>query len=501
MGLTQYLELFSLINLFSALILTSFIYLLKVNKIKLKRQRSTPLLDGPSAIIPYFGNALTFMIYPEDISSKLRYYTQKYGSRYRLWIGEKLSIVLADASDIEIALMGNKFLNKGKDFHELFGRAFKNGSFSSEGMDWKKSRKILQHSLKTNVLDNYVGVMNEETEKVIKELSAKAKTMDIFDISDYIAPAPFNIICRTLYDLEGDPISTEQLSTFRKAAGEFLGESFHLMFYPKLIRKIKQQIYRKTIKTMLKDVEIAYNKVILEGKLNKSGNDENHGDGSSTRFIKYLLNDDFSDEDKKAEIVTYSVGGSETLTITICFVLLMLGMHNNIQDKVYKEQELIFGDSDREVTADDIKQMDYLEQVLKEVLRLFPLVPFFFRTAQEDVALGDITLPANTELIFNVFAVHNNPTYFPNPETFDPEHFSKERCENLPKGCYLPFTIGPRNCIGKAFAMYEMKIICSIILRKFRIHTSMKIEDIKLKYSFVLNSADGFKVSINERKK
>ncbi|XP_065224605.1 cytochrome P450 4C1-like [Planococcus citri] len=442
------------------------------------------------------------MMHPDDISSKLIYYTEKYGSRYRLWIGQKLSIVLADASDIEIALMGNKFLNKGNDFHELFGRAFKNSTMSGEGNDWKKSRKILQHSLKTNVLNDYIGVMNEETEKLIKELSAKAKTMEIFEISDYLARAPFNIICKTLCDLEGDLISKEQFSAFKTAIEEFLGESFHLMFYPKLIRKIKERFNGEKNKTLIRDMEIVYKKVMLEGKLNTCGNDENHGDdGSSARFIRYLLNDDFSDEDKKAEIVTYSIGGSETLNLTLCFVLLTLGMHNNIQDKVYKEQERIFGDSDREVTADDVKQMDYLEQVLKEVMRLFPLVPFFFRTAQEDVALGDITLPANTELIFNVTAVHNNPKYFPNPETFDPEHFSKERCENLPKGCYLPFTIGPRNCIGKAFAMYEMKIVCSIILRKFRIHSSMKQEDIKLQYSFVLTSANGFKVSISERKK
>uniref|UniRef100_A0AAT9UUW7 Cytochrome P450 3639B1 n=1 Tax=Maconellicoccus hirsutus TaxID=177089 RepID=A0AAT9UUW7_MACHI len=501
MKFTEYFSLFSLVQAFCVFISIFFVYGTydgkKQNEKHSRHKWYASLFDGPKPV-PYFGNSLNFILHPESIALMLMFYTQKYGSKYRLWIGQKLSIVISDASDAKTILIGNKFTSKGDDFHDLFGRVFKTGTFSDQGESWKKSRKILQQPFKSILLHNYIDTMNEEARKIVKELQPKAHNPEMFDVSDFVGTATFNIACKTLFDLK-EPVSKETHYIFRKAAEEFETDSFNLMFYPKLIRNIKQLFAKKKLNHIFNIMELPYRKVILEGKL-KVKRDKKNDEQVDKKLIDYLKSDVFSDEEKKAQIMTYSVGGSETLVISISLTLLILAIYHEIQDKVVDELKHIFNDDDRDTTVDDIKQMHYLEQVLKEVMRLFPLAPFLFRTAKEDVILGNHTIPSGTEFIINVPALHNNPTNFPNPDTFDPEHFSAERCRVLPKGSYLPFAIGPRNCIGKAFAMYEMKIVCSAILRKYRLHSIITKEDIKVKYSFVLDSIEGYNISLSERK-
>nr|CAD7256508.1 unnamed protein product [Timema shepardi] len=171
------------------------------------------------------------------------------------------------------------------------------------------------------------------------------------------------------------------------------------------------------------------------------------------------------------------------------------------EDKVVKELDSIFGDSDRDANYRDIQEMKYLDMVIKEILRLFPSVPAFVRNLREDVELDEYTLPKGANITIGAFALHRDPDYFPDPEKFDPERFSPENSQGRHPYQYVPFSAGSRNCIGQRFAMLEMKSTVSKVLRTFKLlpgSSTNTIEEITAE--LVLKNLKGMSLRLVYRK-
>jgi cytochrome P450 family 4 len=161
----------------------------------------------------------------------------------------------------------------------------------------------------------------------------------------------------------------------------------------------------------------------------------------------------------------------------LTFSLYFLAAHQDIQDKVMDELNSIFAKTNREVTFEDVFEMKYLEQCIKETMRLCPSVPLIARKLTEEVLLGRYSasiinirmffefeyflgkyvLPVGTNIFISPFATHRLPHIFPNPLKFDPERFSPENKMNIHPYGYIPFSAGPRNCIGIVFIKVYQK--------------------------------------------
>ncbi|GIY25301.1 cytochrome P450 4c3 [Caerostris darwini] len=113
--------------------------------------------------------------------------------------------------------------------------------------------------------------------------------------------------------------------------------------------------------------------------------------------------------------------------------------------------------------------MKYLECVIKESIRLYPVVPLMFRKCTEAFKFMDYTVPAGTSCVIVSQIIHRNPEVYPNPEKFDPERFLPENIRTRHPFAFIPFSAGPRNCIGQKFAMMEIKTVVANILRRFRL--------------------------------
>ncbi|PNF41397.1 Cytochrome P450 4C1 [Cryptotermes secundus] len=268
-------------------------------------------------------------------------------------------------------------------------------------------------------------------------------------------------------------------------------------------------------RTYYKCIGVLHNftdRVIQERKLQRefSENSANEkletGKKKRLAFLDMLLDvseggTKLADEEIREEVDTFMFEGHDTTATAICYALYLLGLHPEVQDRAYQEQENIFQGSDRTVTMKDLNDMQYLERVIKESLRLYPSVPEILREINSDIKIGGHTLPAGTVLHVHMYVLHRNPHQFPNPEKFDPDNFLPERVAKRHPYAYIPFSAGPRNCIGQKFALLEEKTVLSYMLRHYELRSRDSREDIKVYNALILRMCEGFNISVTPRKK
>jgi cytochrome P450 len=179
----------------------------------------------------------------------------------------------------------------------------------------------------------------------------------------------------------------------------------------------------------------------------------------------------------------------------------MIGSHPEVQQKIYNEMQNLFGDDKQRIpTYQEYSEMKYLERVIKETLRIRPSVPSVSRKLTEDIELDGYKVPAGANVQLAIYFIHRDERYFKDPEKFDPDRFLPENTENRHPYAFVPFSAGPRNCIGQRFALLEEKAMLSSIVRSFKITSMQKLEDINLIQELVLRPHEGIVMKFEHRK-
>lgn len=169
-----------------------------------------------------------------------------------------------------------------------------------------------------------------------------------------------------------------------------------------------------------------------------------------------------------------------------------------MQRKVLEEIENEIGES--ALSLQVLNNLHYLELVIKESLRLYPSVPYFGRKLAEEVSVGGYTIPKDTNVTISPYLMGRDPMIFPNPLVFNPHRFDVETTrEKINPFAYIPFSAGPRNCIGQKFAVYEMKSIICKIVRHFELSVSEENMAIKIYGDLVLKPVEGVMIIIKKR--
>lgn len=175
---------------------------------------------------------------------------------------------------------------------------------------------------------------------------------------------------------------------------------------------------------------------------------------------------------------TISIEGHDTTTVSMSWTLLMIALYPEVQRNIQKElQEIFCDDKSRSATMHDLNQMNYLERVIKETLRLYPSVPSISRRVPTEFELSGYTIPKDSMITLEIFQMHRDPEYFPNPEKFDPDRFLPENTESRHPYAYVAFSAGMRNCIGQRFAILEEKAVLSSIVRNYKISSPYKTKE------------------------
>ncbi|KAF7275459.1 hypothetical protein GWI33_011697 [Rhynchophorus ferrugineus] len=209
--------------------------------------------------------------------------------------------------------------------------------------------------------------------------------------------------------------------------------------------------FERQLQTILPMFNNLSDKVIQENLKHKRNNIEEDGLDREHKkfFLDYLINSgQFDSNNLRDEVNMFLFAGTETTALTLSFILVVLGMFQDIQDKVLQEILEVIGPG-RCPESKDLHNLQYTDRVIKETLRLFPVASIFIRYITKDTNLGDFVIPKYASVYFGVLYIHRNEKYWPNPLKFDPDRFLPEEQVKRHPCTYIPFSYGPRNCIGK----------------------------------------------------
>uniref|UniRef100_A0A8C4GX79 unspecific monooxygenase n=1 Tax=Dicentrarchus labrax TaxID=13489 RepID=A0A8C4GX79_DICLA len=173
-----------------------------------------------------------------------------------------------------------------------------------------------------------------------------------------------------------------------------------------------------------------------------------------------------TDNEILSQAMIFIFAGYETSSSTLGFITYCLATHPETQKILQQEIDETFPEKSQP-TYDALMQMEYLDMVVNESMRLYPVATRLERMTKSSVEINGVTIPKGTVVMVPVYTLHRDPDLWSEPETFKPERFSKENKDNVDPYAFLPFGAGPRNCIGMRFAVLMMKLVLVEILQNF----------------------------------
>ncbi|THD75447.1 MAG: cytochrome P450 [Bradyrhizobium sp.] len=222
--------------------------------------------------------------------------------------------------------------------------------------------------------------------------------------------------------------------------------------------------------------------------------------GAMMTGVDRATGEQLDDVNIRYQINTFLIAGHETTSGLLSCTIYALLKHPDVLKKAYEEVDRVLGpDIEAKPTYQQVTQLTYITQILKEALRLWPPAPAYgIAPLQDETIGGKYKLRKNTFITVLVMALHRDPSVWgPNPDAFDPENFSREAEAARPVNAWKPFGNGQRACIGRGFAMHEAALAIGMILQRF------KLIDVN-RYQMVLKETltikpDGFKIKVRAR--
>ena len=346
----------------------------------------------------------------------------------------------------------NRKFNKNTLGFSNLRRALGRGLIANDGEDWIKKRKIAQPAFNAELFNSYANIMVHSTQEMLDTWDRLDKSQPI-DVYEHFKILTIQITCRAFFSKE---ISKKRTLTLIQALTQILHcinvACGQIIARPFFLPTRNNQRYKRAIRTF---DEFIY-PLINERRQSPQTHDD---------LLAMLMHADLTDKEMRDEIFTMFVGGHETASNVLSWTLYLLSQHPPIVKKLRAEvAEILKG---KPPQLSDVKALSYTQMVLKESMRLFPPAWIIERNTIDEEAIDGYVIPKNSLLLIIPYLTHRRDDLWDNPEDFNPERFSPEQEAKRPRSAYYPFVIGPRQCIGKHFAMMELPIILAMILQRY----------------------------------
>uniref|UniRef100_A0A7I4YSH5 Cytochrome P450 n=1 Tax=Haemonchus contortus TaxID=6289 RepID=A0A7I4YSH5_HAECO len=413
-------------------------------------------LPGPPAL-PLVGCAhkfsfdnYKFTYFMEDIFEKFSDGLNGNGM-FRMWIGPFPVVCICRADAAKVILESSKEISKPQEGYTRLQEWLGRGLLTSNGERWRAKRKMLTPAFHFSILKDFMPIFNKEAAILLEQFGRLSDTGCTADVFPLIKLCTLDVICESAMGVNIRAQSGQNKNYVKsvKEVCELLWDRERLPWlWPTPLWILSGKAAR--LQTALTTVQGFTRAVIAKRK--KVFELEERDPHRKPAFLDLLLEmqqaNRLTDDDIREEVDTFMFEGHDTVASALGYALFCLGNYPEEQEKLFQEVKEVIGPEDRELTQDDLIQLKQTEKVLKEALRVFPPVPMIARRLHDDVDIGDITIPAGVTALVVPFGTHRDPKYFERPRDFWPDHFDVDSCSNRSAYAFIPWSAGPRNCIG-----------------------------------------------------
>lgn len=448
-------------------------------------------IPGPSGR-PIVGSVLDLVNEGPEFLVRL---AAEYGKITRFKLFNRSMHLISDPDLIrEVLVTKSKFFRKSDRDVKLLSPTLGMGLVTTNGEQHKRQRKLTQPAFHARRISNYAETMTDYTQRLI----ADWRTDQQIDMSEQMMELTMFIVCKTLFDTDWDSMETmaKRVGTAIETLQSVTDENLSMPF---LLPEWLPTRNNRRMKASSNVLTETINHIVAERRAKSTdGSIEDTGDLLSMLLLsEYDDGTVMDDKEIRDQLVTLFSAGHETTSNALSWTWYLLSQHPEALAKLHHELDTVL--TGRTPTMADLADLPYTEMVVKESMRIYPPAWLLnVRQANEEVTIGDYTLPKDATIMVSPYVMHHHPTYFPEPMRFEPERFLPEYEEMMPKFAYFPFGGGPRICIGNAFAMMEAQLIVATMAQKFRFELEPG-QQVQPNAQITMSPLNGLKMRIVER--
>jgi len=416
-------------------------------------------------------------------------YGEEFGDTFKFYLGGlKEAIVTTNPAVIQHVLKTNSENYQKSDIQvKRMGHFLGKGLLTTHGEAWRTQRRLIQKGFDRKQLEALSAIMQGSLAESLRDFDRQIGSGPV-DIYPHLMKMTFSMVAKSLFgaslrnediDLVSHTICTVQEFIVRQTLQPYLNPWF----------AVSGELRRhEEMRTRADAVLLAY---IRERRNQAPGHDLLQ----TLMDARYSDGEGMSDELVLSESMQLLVAGHETSSNALSWLLYLFSSRPDCLERVREEFDSVLGDSP--LTYSDVPRFEFTTQVIQEALRLYP--PFWMvdRMAVADDRAGDLEIPRGSTVIVYVYGAHHAPRHWQDPERFDPGRFNKTNEKLQAPFTYLPFGAGPRGCIGGNYAMLQILMILSSLLRKYDFELAPG-QEIEARAMVILRPKNGIRMTFTQ---
>lgn len=426
----------------------------------------------------------------------------EYGSVYVMWIYHVPVVILSDPDAAKKALVTLNLPKAHRVYSLLsyvFGQRAVGRSILTE-IDhevWSRKRNMLNPAFHRKYLMNLMDAFNSVGDGFLEKLSQLADGNTPVRMADEFARVTLDIIGKVGFNIDLDTVHNPA-SKFPTAVSKML-EGIQAGFQnPFWMFNFSMFPYQNSVIKAVKFLRSFAADTIEERFLALKNGAETPKDVLEHILKEANAHPGLDMEDLVDNFLAVFIAGQETTSSQLSFTLYEILKHPEIEERILDEIEEVLG-CHRHVEYEDLGKLQYLDQTLKEGLRMHPPVGTTQRVMQKEDSFRGYKLPAKTCVVISHYIIQKSAEFWESPDVFDPDRFSPVRKESISQAKYFPFSLGPRSCIGKTLAQFEAKVLMARVLCEFKFEL-LPGQTAKVIENLTMRPRDGVICTLTHRK-
>ena len=411
---------------------------------------------GPKGL-PIVGNVIEAQ---RDFLGFCQRLAKDYGDVAAFRLAHLPSVLISHPELIQEVLQNKNGYYGKNPYHDAMGMILGDGLLTSEDEVWTSQRKIIQPIFQRHNIMEMTQSMSQISAERVAVWDKFAQENATIDMHEEMADLTLDIILTTMFGSMLTKEENRQIAIAMKDISEFAMQKPNQPIDIPTWVPIPQNFKLKRARRILDEV-------ILKLIKHREASDDVHHD-----LLSMLMNarseegEGLSSERIRDQMATFIFAGHETTATHLSWTWMLLAQHPNVLEKLQEELRSVL--DGRTPTVQDLPNLNYTRMVLEESLRVYPVIWTYGRRVRQDHDLGGYAMAEKSLIFISIHTMHHHPTYWENPDQFDPERFTDPKLKSgIYKHIYFPFGVGPRICIGNHFAVTESMITLATLAQKF----------------------------------